>query len=202
MDNFLMDTVIDKIKGQENRLERNENRMSDLEIKVAEVESLEVNITNLIGIIQQLENKMDRIDWLKEQLTELSFKIKLNNDLLANPAKNKQTIVHTAEKSIWIIVVLVFLLNILIMVSIDINRKLDQYKTNDILWRALKVNSNTHELFYLQSIEKLYDNDPDKFKSGVFEAERVQKQILESEINNVPRTKKDSVRLSRSKHIQ
>ncbi len=145
---------------------------------------------------------MDRIDWLKEQLTELSFKIKLNNDLLANPAKNKQTIVHTAEKSIWIIVVLVFLLNILIMVSIDINRKLDQYKTNDILWRALKVNSNTHELFYLQSIEKLYDNDPDKFKSGVVEAERVQKQILESEINNVPRTKKDSVHSSKNKHIR
>lgn len=66
---------------------------------------------------------------------------KINNDLLANLVKSRQTIVQTATKSIWIIVVLVILLNISIMISIDINRKLEQYKINDILCRAMKVNS-------------------------------------------------------------
>lgn len=90
MENFLMDTVIDKINGQENRIEQNENRLLEIESKVAEVSNQESNITNLTCVIEELQNKMSHSFLSKEQIAELSFRIKLNNDLLANPVKSRQ----------------------------------------------------------------------------------------------------------------
>jgi hypothetical protein len=52
------------------------------------------------------------------------------------------------------------------------------------MWRYIKLSNNSQNLEYLQSVERLYLENPEKIQSLVEKEELKLKQIAESEINN------------------
>jgi hypothetical protein len=184
MENFLIDSVIEKVDGHQKRLDHNEKTLTEMEEQVSGLSDQSSNLKKLAELVGQVQERMNKIIWPVEKMNELSFRLKLNNDLLSQPVKTKQTVVHTAGKLAWVIVLLFIIVVSLVIELFEIANKLDQYKKNDLLWRYAKVTNKGQNLEYLQSIEKLHLKDPERMKSVVIEAELYQKQLSETVANN------------------
>ena len=193
MDNFLIDTVIEKVAGHEKRLDKNEMMLTELEENVSGLSDQSSNLKKLAELVGQVQDRMNKILWPVEKMNELTLRLKLNNNLLSNPVKTKQTIVHTAAKLAWVVVLLSIIVVSLVIGLFEIANKLDGCKTNDLLWRYVKVTNKGQNLEYLQSVEKLHLKDPEKMKSFVIEGELYQKQLIEAVANNGERVSVDSI---------
>jgi hypothetical protein len=197
MDNFLIDTVIEKVAGHEKRLDKNEMMLTELEENVSGMSDQSDNLNNLADLVGRIQERMNKIVWPVEKINELTLKLKLNNDLLSNPVKTKQSVFHTAGKLAWVILCLFIAVVSLIIGLFETARKLDRYKTNDLLWRYVKVVNKDQNLEYLQWVEKLNLKDPEKMKSIVITAELYQKQLIEAETNNGAQVSIDSITSSK-----
>src|SRR5450432_500148 len=193
MDNFLIDNVIEKVDGQGKRLDQNEILLTEMKETVSGISDQTTNLKNLTVLVGQVQERMTQIFWPVEKMNELCLRLKLNNDLLSNPVKTKHTVVHTAGKLGFVIAFQFLIIVSLTLVLFQTAGKLEQYKTNDLLWRYVKVVSKDQNLIYLQSVEKLHLNDPEKMESIVAEEELHQKQLLESKASNRMQHQTDTV---------
>ena len=199
--------MIEKVNSQEKRLGENDRMIREIDGKISEMSSQKVNVNQLAELVKQLREKMSAIKWPAEKINELSLRLEINNNLLSNPVKTKQTVVHTAGKLIWVIALLSITVISLIIGIVETAGKLERYKTNDMLWRYLKVSSNSNDLKYLQTIERLYPIRHENMKVQVEEAELKEKQIAESVAVNrdqrsdssISQSKKAKSRTKRSK---
>ena len=82
MDNFLIDTVIEKVDSQGKRLEQAENITAEMDGKIVSISDQTNNLKKLTGLVGQVQERMTQIVWPVEKTNELSFRLKLNNDLL------------------------------------------------------------------------------------------------------------------------
>jgi hypothetical protein len=194
MDNFLFDTVIEKVEGQGKRLDQNEILLTEMKEKVSAISDQSDNFKKLGEVVRQVQDKMNGIVWPVEKMDELSFRLKLNNDLLTSPVKTKTTVVHTGGILVWIIFFLSFVIMIIAIGLFETADKLNRYKTNDLLWRYVKVINRDQNLEYLHSVEKLYLKDPEKIKSQIEVGELRQKQLIEADANNEDPVSLDSAR--------
>lgn len=179
MDNFLIDNIIDKVEGQQKRLDQTERSIGEIENNLSEISDQSNNLKKLSEVVGQIQERMKTIVWPVEKMNELSIRLKLNNDLLSSPVKTKTTIVHTAGKLGWFILFLSCTIVLLAFSLFETVEKLDQYKKNDLLWRFVKIVNKDQNLEYLHSVEKLYLQDPEKMKSRTEEEELYQKQQFE-----------------------
>ncbi len=193
MEHLLIDTMIEKVSSQEKRLDKTEKTLTVIEEKLSGISDQSSNFKQLAELVRQIQNGMKQIVWPVEKMNELSLRLESNNDLLSNPVKPKQIVVHSAGKLAWVIVSLVFVIILLVTGLINTVNKLNQYQTNDILWRYVKATNKSQNLEYLQSVENLYLNDPEKMKSLVEEAELHQKQLAESKAQNRGQVSRDSI---------
>ena len=178
MDNFLIDTVIEKVDGQGKRLDQNEKLVTEMKEKVSGISDQSDNFKKLGEVVGQILEKMNQIDWPVEKMNELSLRLKLNNDLLSKPVKTKTTVVHTAGKLGWGVLFLSCSAILLVIGLFEIAGKLDQYKMNDLLWRYVKVTNKAQNIEYLQAIESLYLKNPELMNSYVEQEELKQRQQL------------------------
>lgn len=177
MDNFLIDTIIEKVDGQEKRLELTEKEIAEMHERVLGISDQSENFKKLGKVVEQVQDKMNGMAWPVEKMNELSFRLKLNNDLLSSPAKTKTTVIHTAGKLGWVILFLSCSVILSAIGLIETIGRLDQFKMNDLLWRYVKLINKDQNLEYLHSVEKLYLNNPEKMKSQVEDQELRQKRV-------------------------
>jgi hypothetical protein len=151
------------------------------------------NLKKVEEVVTQLQENMKGIIWPIEKMNELTFRLKLNNDLLSNPVETKKIVVHTSDKLGWVIFFLSCFVIFLAIGVFESIRVLHQYERNDLLWRYVKVINKGQNLNYLHSVEVLYLKDPIKFQTLVTDFELYQKQLNESETMNLNRDYADSI---------
>jgi hypothetical protein len=113
-------------------------------------------------------------------MREMSSRLELNNELLANPRKTKKVIFHTAGKLLWVIIGLSVGMVFLVLGWVNTSNKLDQYRMHDIMWRYIKLTNKSQNREYLQSIERLCLDNPDKINSIIEKEDLRMEQLEES----------------------
>jgi CHASE3 domain sensor protein len=198
MDQLLIDTIIDKLDLNEKRLDQNEEHLAEIDQTLIGISDQTENLKKVAAIVKRLQDSMMEVKWPVDEINKMSFRLNINNGLLANPVKTKQTVVHNLGNLLWLITGLSAIVISLSLWLINITERMDQYKTNDLLWRYIKVTANSQYREYLQTLEQGHAEDPDKMKSFVDQEELNQKQVAESETGNQIQNPPDSV-LSTSK---
>ena len=189
MENFLMDNVIEKVNGLEKRSAENEKILSEIKENVSGLSGQSQNLNELAQIVQHLQQRMQQIIWPLQQMNELTSWLKMNHSLFSNPVKTKQTVVHTAGKLGWVMAFLLLAIISLAIGLLETASRLKEYKTNDLLWRYVKVVSKNKNLEYLQTLENLHLKDPEKMKFFVDEEELRQKHVITrktKKVNQMP----------------
>ena len=192
MDELIIDTIIDKVNAGEKRLDANEKLIADMDKKLYGSKDQSANQKQILELIKQLQEGMKEVKWPVKEIAEMSFRLRQNNDFLANPKKTKQVVFHTAGKLAWIITGLFIVIISLVIQLLNISNNLDQYKMNDLMWRYIKLSNNSQNLEYLQSVERMYLTSPEKMKILVEKEELSLKQIAESEINKPGHSEADT----------
>jgi hypothetical protein len=193
MDSFLIDTIIEKVELSEKRLDESEKQLSGINQRLISVSDQSENFKQLSILVKRLQDSMKEVKWPVNEINQMSFHLKLNNNLLANPKKTKRIVIHTFGSLAWVISGLSIVLLLLTVWVFNLNGKIDQYKTNDLLWRYIKVTNGGQNLKYLQSIEKRYLDDPKVIRSFIEQEEFKQKQIAESFAADQSQNQLDSV---------
>ena len=152
-----------------------------------------INQKYILGLIKELQEGLTNIKWPLKEMEEISSRLARNNNLLANPVKSKQIIVHTAGKLGWIIAALTAGIISLSFLLINTSNKLDQYKMNDLIWRYIKISNQSENLEYLHLVEESYLENPERMRALVEKEELRQKQLSESEINNLANRTPDTL---------
>jgi hypothetical protein len=193
MDDLLVDTIIDKLNLNDKRLDESEKQLAEIDHKLVGISDQTENLKKVAAIVERLQDSMTEIKWPVDEINQMSLRLKINNGLLANPVKRKQTVVHKLGNLLWLIIGLSVAVISLSLWLINISERMNQYKANDLLWRYIKVTAGSQNLEYLQRLEKGYLDDPDKVKSFVEQQELTQKQVAESETRNQIQNSNDNV---------
>jgi hypothetical protein len=198
MEPLIIDTIIEKVDANDARLVEQEKAISEISQNLAVIED-QANTINHVGeLVNKLQENMYNIRWPVKEMKEMSSRLDLNNELLANPRKTKQVIFHTAGKLLWVIIGLSVGMVFLILGWVNTLNKLDQFRMHDIQWRYIKLTNQDQNLEYLQWIEKLYQGNPEEMESIVLKEELSQEQLQESN----PKSTKDYPSLPKSQiHI-
>ena len=69
MDNFLIDTVIEKVEGQRKRLDQNEKLLTEMKEKVSAISDQSDNFKKLGEIVGQVQDRMSEIIWPIEKMS-------------------------------------------------------------------------------------------------------------------------------------
>lgn len=173
---LIIDTIIEKVEASEIRLDEQEKVITEISEKVSAITDQSSTIKNVTEVVKNLQDNMYNIRWPVKEMTEMSNRLAINNELLANPKKTKKIIFHTAGRLLWVVIGLFVGIVFLIMGWISTSNKLDQFRMHDIMWRYVKSTNHSQNLEYLQSIERLCLGDPKKMQFLVEKAELLQKQ--------------------------
>jgi hypothetical protein len=185
MEPLIIDSIIEKVDASETRIDEQEKVITEISQKVSLMSDQSSTIMNVTEIVKKLHNEMYNIRWPVKEMTEMSNRLAINNELLANPRKTKKVIFHTAGRLLWVIIGMFAGMVFLVMGWFNTSNKLDQFRMHDIMWRYIKLNNQSQNLEYLHAIENLYFADPDKMNSIVEKEELHHNQLKESTQINI-----------------
>jgi uncharacterized coiled-coil protein SlyX len=143
MEPLIIDSIIEKVDANEARLAEQEKAISEISQNLAVMED-QANTINHVGeLVNKLQDNIYSIRWPVKEMREMSSRLELNNELLANPRKTKQVIFHTAGKLIWVVVGLSVGMAFMVVGWVNTLNKLDEFRMHDIMWRYVK--STNHD---------------------------------------------------------
>jgi hypothetical protein len=209
MEPLIIDTIIEKVDSGAARLDEQEKIIAEISQKILVTTEQAEAIKDVAEAIEILRKNINSIHWPLKEMTEMRNRLAENNELLSNPRKTKQVIFHTAGRLIWVVIGMFLGMVFLTMGWVNTSNKLDQFRMHDVMWRYIKQTNQTQNLEYLQGIEEMYLNDPNKMKSFVEKGELRLKQMEDSNpksIKNYPtdpeRVSDAIIRLSRKKRLK
>ena len=183
MEPLIIDTIIEKVDASVNRLDEQEKFITEISQKVAIISDNSKAVINVVELVKKFQENINFIRWPVKEMTEMSNRLAATNELLSNPRKTKQVIFHTAGRLLWVVIGLSVGMVFLIMGWVNTINKLDQFRMHDVMWRYVKLTNQSQNLEYLQWIEEMYSNDPEKMKSFVEKEELRLKHLVEFTIN-------------------
>ena len=141
-----------------NRMEKQDQRIMDLEKQVSAIPDYTQIISTVIKGIEEVKRMVSRSSIPENDLRQLNTNLNKTNDYLSQPVVNKVEHHHHVPKIIIISAILLAVVCVIIVGWYYTYQNLEQYKENDTKYRFLKVQHNKplqNLLFKTDSLYKL-----------------------------------------------
>jgi len=178
MNEVLLETLVEKVNT-------NEKNINDQEKEIHEMKEMLMALPDHKELFDQVNNRLfelldqvKKIDFLKNEMRELSSVILSTGEGLKKPAKREVFHHHHVPKIIFSLVGLFIILCLVLAGWYMTGEKLEQYRANDTKYRYLKIyeNKSLRELLFLT--DSLYLREP-RMRDSVLERERQIDKYLE-----------------------
>ena len=164
MSELLLQTIIEKLESLEIALLKENNAAKDevtAQPLLKEVKSLQSEIAKLPFQFKVSDEKMSK---LLETITALNLP-------LENPVQTKVKHNHHLHKGLWVAVGL-FLISLLLLLGwINAGNTKEEFKANDIKYRYIKINGNSHLLKLLYHTDNLFNANAEVFRKSTIQEE-------------------------------
>lgn len=140
-----------------NRIEKQDEKIMDLEKKISSVPDNSKAIAVLIKGIEDLKNSMTNNRISEKDIRQLNINLNSAIGYFSQAAVNKVEHHHHFPKIVIISAVLLAITFLLIAGWFNTYQRLDQYQENDTKYRFLKVQHNNRLLELLNNTDSLYN---------------------------------------------
>lgn len=160
MSELLLQTIIEKLGSLEIALLKESNVGKD-----------EATVQALLKEVKELQSEVAKLPFQfkvsDEKMTKLLEKIAALNSTLDQPMENQINHRHHLHKGVWVAVGL-FLVSLLFLFGwINTSNTKEQFEANDIKYRFLKANGNSHLIELLYHADSLYNLEKEYFTKQV-----------------------------------
>jgi hypothetical protein len=180
MSEIIIDSLVDKSKAVEKRIESQQKSIEELQQATGTFKDQSENMIKISAIVKELQTGMKTLYFPEEKMEVLTYLLAANNKLLKEPGKQTVVHEHRAHKMIWVIVGLFITACLISWGWFNNYQQLKQYEATNIQWRYLKLIMDVKTVKYLQKIELNYQQDADKMEQWVVSEELRLKQQQEA----------------------
>jgi hypothetical protein len=171
MNDIVIDTLIEKVTAQENRLNEQQKISNEMNETISLMKTESEHIQRMLATTNELQISLKKLTLPVTEMEKLKNVIALNNHLLEHPIKQKVLHVHTGGKVLLICIAELVIIILIAIGWIDTGSSLKRYKMHDTCWRYLKLQLDTKGLKSLQNIERQYQQDASEMSGMVDEQE-------------------------------
>src|SRR6185437_7556594 len=154
---ILMDTVITKLKRQDEQSGVHEKRITAIEGKLVDPQA----------------------KFPEEKVQELNKRLDSAFSILQHPPKSEVRHIHHFPSILWVAAGLFLSLCMVSSGWCITGQTLERFKAGDYKYRYLKVFMDSAATEYLFKLDSVYRSNPDSFKTVVVNRERLREQRLE-----------------------
>jgi hypothetical protein len=176
---IMMDTVVEKVENQQQRIQTQEEKLALVEKKVNTIPDHSKDIGEMKTSFRDLLAVSKGQNALMVKLDVFFSNLKTATDILEHPVESKVQHHHHIPKIIWIAAGLFLVLCLVCTGWYMTARDSGQYQANDIKYRQLKLDAGPAFHQYLVQLDSIYLADPDKMRKNVIELERLKQKRLE-----------------------
>ena len=176
---IMMDTVVEKVENQQQRIQTQEEKLTLIEKKVnaipdhsKDIGEMKTSFRDLLAISKGQKTLMGKIE-------VFIFNLKTATDMLQHPVESKVHNHHHVPKIIWIAAGLFLALCLVCSGWYATVNNSVQYQANDIKYRQIKLIADSAFHQCLVHLDSVYLTDPDKMRNNVIEQERLKQKRLE-----------------------
>jgi hypothetical protein len=195
MDEILMQSVIEKVGGQEKKI-------SDMQAAINKISDVFGQIESLKGEVQQLNLSVSNLAFPIRDMKDLSKSMADLRNQLGRPITNTVEQYHYFPKIFWLTIVFFAALIIVGVGWFMTGATLSDYKANDTKYRYLKLynNKSLQELLFVT--DSLYRTDPE-MRDSVIQKEEEKRKIFEllQEANSMEKEAEELKRKARGQNI-
>jgi predicted nucleic acid-binding Zn-ribbon protein len=152
----LMDTVIQKLQEQGQKIQVQENKIVSIEQTIGNLPNYSMDLQQIKTILTDLKTDVVNLQFPTEKVQKFSKKLTLAVDALRQPAESKVLHLHHVPKILWITAVLFIILCISCSGWYVTAGKLDQYRSADTKYRYLYQKGDNTMRQILYTIDSLY----------------------------------------------
>jgi hypothetical protein len=176
---IMMDTVVEKVENQQQRIQTQEEKLALVEKKVNAIPDHSKDFEEVKTGVRDLKAVSNGQNAIMEKLQVFFTSLEIAVALLRRPVKSQVYHHHHVPKIIWIAAGLFLALCLVCSGWYMTARDSGQYQANDIKYRQLKLEADSAFHQYLVQLDSIYLTDPDKMRNNVIEQERLKQKRLE-----------------------
>jgi hypothetical protein len=175
----LLDTMIDKMQKQDQRLQAHEEKLNQVENGIKIVPQHSKDIAEIQKDTQEIVSIGREQNTIMERLQKFFTALEITAHLLRHPVPSKVEHHHHLPRLTWIAAGLFLALCLVCSGWYITARTSEQYQANDIKYRRLKLTADSASRRYLYRLDSLYLLDPAKMEKYVKEQELLRQKSLE-----------------------
>jgi len=176
---ILVDTIVAKVQKQDQRIQDQEEKVTQLENVMKVVPEHTSSIAEIKKDTQDILSIGKEQKTMMERLQKFSTALEITTHLLRHPTPAKVEHHHHFPKIAWITVGLFLVLCFISSGWYMTARSSEQYQANDIKYRELKLEADSAFRQYLYKLDSLYLANPEKMTKFVKEQELLREKSLE-----------------------
>jgi len=175
----LLDTMIDKMQKQDQRLKAQEEKSNQLENGMKIIPQHSKDIAEIKKDTEDIKSIGKEQNTIMERLQTFFTALEITTHLLHHPVPSKVEHHHHLPKLTWIAAGMFLALCLVCSGWYITARTSEQYQANDIKYRRLKLTADSASRRYLYKLDSLYLADPAKMEKYVKEQELLRQKSLE-----------------------
>ena len=173
-----------------NKIQKQAEQITAMQGKLKSIEEAWQDLIDVKKQLTDIKVAITSISFPTKQMETLSGNLAANVALLKQPVENKVVHHHHIPKIILISVVLFIALCLVCCGWYNTAQKLDQYQTNDLKYRYLKIKNNPSLQQLLLYTDSLYKTNPD-FSNAVLHGEDSVRNLIQQLVNAKEREMND-----------
>lgn len=175
----LVDTIIAKVQKQDQRIQGQDEKLTQLENTVKVIPEHSSSIAEIKRDTQDIMSIGREQKTMMERLQKFFTALEITTHLLRHPTPAKVEHHHHFPKITWSTAGLFLALCLVSSGWYMTARNAEQYQANDIKYRELKLEADSAFLQYLYKLDSLYLANPEKMEKYVKEQELLREKSLE-----------------------
>jgi hypothetical protein len=176
---ILVDTIIAKVQKQDQRIQGQEEKVTQLENTVKVIPEHASSIAEIQKDTQDILAIGNEQKTMMERLQKFFTALEITTHLLRHPTPAKVEHHHHFPKITWITAGLFLALCLVSSGWYMTVQSSEQYQANDIKYRELKLEADSAFRQYLYHLDSLYLMNPEKMTKFVKEQELLREKSLE-----------------------